>query len=144
MHTRGSPITTSVIVGIGQGLQRKYKCARTGVSCEDGDVLLSRDWARSVLRRMGYSKRRGNSTSKILHENFIQLKQQYLIDIMSVVKFEEIPEQLILNWNETAIKIVPSASWTMAKRGSKRVEIAAKDDKCLCIVWDIFTRSTYL
>ncbi len=127
MRSRGSIITTSVVVGIGRGLQLKH--SRGTTLCEANDEMLSRDWAISVLRRMGYSKRRGNSTSKVLPENFVQLKQQYLTDIMSVVKFEEIPEQLILNWDQTAMKIVPSASWTMAKKGSKRVEIAAKDDK---------------
>lgn len=45
------------------------------------------------------------------------------------MKFEDIPDDLILNWDQTAMKIVPSASWTMEKRGTKRVEISAKDDK---------------
>ena len=30
---------------------------------------------------------------------------------------EEIPEALILNWDQTAMKIVPSSSWTMEKKG---------------------------
>lgn len=126
MRARGAPISTIVVVvvGIGRGLQLKYK-----TSPADCEIKLSREWARSVLRRMGYSKRRGNSTSKILPKDLLQIKEQYLIDIKSVVKFEEIPEQLIINWDQTAMKIVPSASWTIAKRGSKRVEISAKDDK---------------
>ncbi len=31
-------------------------------------------------------------TSKILPKDFIEIKKQYLLDIKSVVKFEEIPE----------------------------------------------------
>ncbi len=46
-----------------------------------------------------------------------------------VVKMEEIPDALIINWDQTAMKIVPSSSWTMEKRGTKRVEIVAIDDK---------------
>ena len=48
---------------------------------------------------MGFSKRRGSSISKILPKDFAGIKEQYLIDIRSVVKFKDIPEQLILNWD---------------------------------------------
>ena len=30
---------------------------------------------------------------------------------------------LILNWDQTIIKFVPSSSWTMKKEGSKRIEV---------------------
>ena len=30
---------------------------------------------------------------------------------------EEIPPQLILNWDQTGIHLVPASSWTMDKRG---------------------------
>lgn len=42
---------------------------------------------------------------------------------------EEIPPHLILNWDQTGIRIVPSSSWTMERHGSKRVELTGVDDK---------------
>ena len=78
---------------------------------------------------MGYSRRRANSKSKILPHDFLYIKEQFLIDIKSVVKMEDIPDELIFNWDQTAMKLVPSASWTMEKRGTKRVEISGIDDK---------------
>ena len=42
---------------------------------------------------------------------------------------EEIPFSLIINWDQTAINYIPMSSWTMEKRGCKRVEIIALDDK---------------
>ena len=48
---------------------------------------------------------------------------------MSVVAMEEIPPELIINWNHTALKLVPSSDWTMEKKGTKRIEIIAIDDK---------------
>ena len=42
---------------------------------------------------------------------------------------QEIPSAMIINWDQTAMKLVPSSSRTMEKRGTKRVEIAAIDDK---------------
>ncbi len=72
---------------------------------------------------MGFSKRRANSKSKVLVSDFETCKEK------CVVKMEEIPDALIINWDRTAMKIVPSSSWTMEKRGTKRVEIVAIDDK---------------
>ena len=42
---------------------------------------------------------------------------------------EEVPCQLIITWDHTAMKMVPAMSWTMEKKGTKRVEIAAIEDK---------------
>jgi len=42
---------------------------------------------------------------------------------------EEIPPDMIINWNQTAIKYVPVSNWTQEQQGSKRVEIAGIDDK---------------
>ena len=42
---------------------------------------------------------------------------------------EDVPPSLIINWDHTATKIVPSSQWTMEKNGTKRMEIAAVDDK---------------
>ena len=49
---------------------------------------------------------------------------------MCVVKFEDIPAALVMNWDQTAMKI---GSCTMEKRASKRIEISAKDDKRQCL-----------
>ena len=42
---------------------------------------------------------------------------------------EEIPDDLVLNWDQTGIHYVPVSDWTMEKTGSKRVEIVGANDK---------------
>lgn len=42
---------------------------------------------------------------------------------------EDIPNQLIINWDHTGINYVPVSSWTMEKEGTKRVEIMGINDK---------------
>ena len=76
---------------------------------------------------MGFVKRRASTSAKVSLSN--DLKAQFLFDIMINVRMEEIPDQLIINWDQTAINYVPSGSWTMEKSGSQRVEIVANDDK---------------
>ena len=74
-------------------------------------------------------KRKGTTSVKILPTDFEKVKKQYLSDICSMVVMEDIPEDLIINWDQTGLKYVPVSDWTFAEKGSKRVEIAGLDDK---------------
>ena len=74
---------------------------------DDGPPIhLTTNWAKSLLYRMGFVKRKG-------------IKEQFLFDIEVVVKMEDIPDDLILNWDHTTINIVPVSSWTMNQKGEK-------------------------
>ena len=46
-----------------------------------------------------------------------------------MVIIEEIPDSLIINWGQTGINYVPVSQWTMAKEGSKRVDVVGLNDK---------------
>ena len=70
MRTRGTPIGTSVVIGIGQGILMKYRSNRS-------DIKLNKEWARSVLCRMGFTKRRANSKSKFLPGDFKKSKSNF-------------------------------------------------------------------
>ena len=56
---------------------------------------------------------------KISIENFEEVKAQFLLDIKAVVEMEDIPFDLIINWDQTGIHYVSVGSWTMDKEGSK-------------------------
>ena len=127
MRSRGTPIGSSVVIAIGRGILLKHD--KRSLEEFGGHIKLGKEWAKSVLRRMGYTKRRANSKSKVLPNDFIRMKEDYLMDIKAVVEMEEIPHDMIINWDQTAMKIVPSCLWTMEKRGTKRVEITGIDDK---------------
>ena len=43
---------------------------------------------------------------------------------------DEIPAELMANFDQTAINYVPVSSWIMEKEGSRHVEIIGKHDKC--------------
>ena len=90
---------------------------------------MNKEWARSVLRCMGFTKRRTSSKSKVTPDNFTEIKEQFLIDVETVIDMEEVPPSLVINWDHTAMKITPSSQWMMEKRGTKCVEIAGIDDK---------------
>ena len=50
-------------------------------------------------------------------------------DIAAVAGMEEITPELVLNWDQTGIHLVPVSAWTMDKMGSKCVEITGVNDK---------------
>ena len=127
MRTRGAPIGTTVVIGVGRSILLKHD--RRSLEEFGGHIKLGKEWAKSVFHRMGFSKRRGISKSKVTPDDLSILKENYLMDIKAVVEMEEIPEDMVVNWDQTAMKIVPSCTWTMEKRGTKRVEIKGVDDK---------------
>ena len=53
----------------------------------------------------------------------------FLLDIKNVVQMDEVPAQLVINWDQTGINYIPTSNWTMEQVGSKRIEIIGKDDK---------------
>ena len=122
---QGCIINTSLVIAGAMGIIKKTNPALL----ENNPELLSKSWAKSVLIRMGYVKRRGTTTAKINPDNFENLRETFLEQIRSTVLFEDIPLDLIFNWDQTGLNYVPVSNWTMEKEGAKRVEIKGLDDK---------------
>ena len=79
---------------------------------------------------MGFVQRKPTtSKGKYSMENFSALKRSFLDDVVTTVEMEEIPLELIFNWDQTGIKLVPSTSWSMEQKGVQRVEVAGQNDK---------------
>ena len=73
-------------------------------------------------------KRKATTAAKDNVENFDLLKE-FLLEVKNVVYMDEIPEDLIVNFDQTGINYVLVSSWTMEQEGSKCVEVVVKDDK---------------
>ena len=67
----------------------------------------------------GNRQRRASTKAKLSASNFEELKTQFLFDIKVIIEMEEIPGDLVINWDQTGIHYVPVSSWTMAKAGSQ-------------------------
>ena len=57
-----------------------------------------------------FVKRKGSSTTKMTVEKFEAVKEQFILDIRAVVEMEDIPPELVFNWDQTGISIVPGSS----------------------------------
>ena len=94
-----------------------------------GPIDITKTWAKSLLSRLGYVKWKASSTAKVEPSNYEQLIEQYLLDIKAVVEMEDIPADLILNWDHMGINIIPGCYWTMEEKDAKRVDCLGLDDK---------------
>ena len=123
----GSVVNTHVAIACALGLVKHHDSNL--LKCNGGHLELSKSWAKYLMQRMGFVKRCASIAGKISAANFAQLKAQFLFDVQVTREMEEVPEDLISNWDQTGIHYVPVSNWTMQQEGSKRVEIAGLDDK---------------
>ncbi len=127
MRGRGTVVNTAIAISCAEGIVQSKDSNL--LATNGGHISLTRYCGKNLLRRMGYVKRRASTKAKVTVAIFEELKKQFLLDINTVVEMDEIPFELIINWDQTGIHYVPVSSWTMEKEGSKRVEIAGVDDK---------------
>ena len=126
----GGVVTARITMAAARGIL--LTCDRSMLAEFGGHVHLNRHWAYSLLHRMKFVQRKGTTAkSKLTIADFNQAKEQFLEDVVTTVDMEEIPPELILNWDQTGIKIVPSSTWTMEQQGAKRVETIGANDKRL-------------
>ncbi len=127
LRQNGCPINTAILMATAEGIVKSRDSNL--LQCNGGHININKHWAKNFLTRIGYVKRRANTKSKVDVASFESYKAQFLFDIKTIAEMEEIPKDLIINWDHTGLNYVPVSKWTMAMEGSKRVEIVGIDDK---------------
>ena len=94
-----------------------------------GHINLGNSWAESILRRMGYVHRKGTKAARKLPPDFTEIKSDFLKRIKDTVTENNIPDELIVNIDQTGSKLVPCSEWTLEKEGERQVSIKGLDDK---------------
>ena len=125
---RGSPLLlgkfdgdVQIVTAKNQNLLLKY----------GGHIELNRPWAVSLLQRMGFVRRLGSTQTKAILscEQISKSKHTYLTQVIGMVKAHDIPPNLVINWDQAGVKLVPLQNWTMEEKGSSRIEVAGINDK---------------
>ena len=127
VREKGGGIDTTVLIASAEAMVKKVD--KNLLKDYGGPIDLTPTWAKSLLHRIGYVKRKASTSAKVEPSNFEEMKEQYLLDIQAAVDIADIPMDLVLNWDHTGVNIVPGSQWTMAEKGAKRVECAGVDDK---------------
>ena len=113
LRSKGIVINTSVVIASAEGI----------IMYKDPNLLarinLTKGWAKYLLYRMGYVKWKATSKAKVTIENFEELNEQFLLEINHVIVIDEIPANLVLNFEQTGLHFVQVSEWTMEAEGTK-------------------------
>ena len=129
LRESGGIVNVSIMQSAVRGIiMHKEKCLLAEFG---GSLVINRTLAYSLLKRFGLVKRKGTKAARATPANFPILKEEYLARITKLVADHKIPDSLLINWDQTGIKLVPVSEWTMAKKGSNQVAITGLGDKRL-------------
>ena len=67
LRERGAAVNTAIVLGVAQGIMRNHHSNL--LACNGGHICLGKPWAKNLLLRMGYVKRRGSTSAKITVNN---------------------------------------------------------------------------
>ena len=87
----------------------------TNIRLENGGCI-TKDWAPRLLQRMNLVKRKGTTKVTVFPSDFEKLKNSFFIHIVAM---EDIPKQLIINWDQTGMKYMPLSNWAFEEGGLK-------------------------
>ena len=126
----GGVVSAAIAMAAARGIV--LTCNKSLLAEFGGHIELNRFWAYSLLHRMNFVQRKV-TTAKSKHTiaDFNHLKRQFLRDVVTTVELEEIPPELIINWDQTGFKIVPCSTWTVDEQGAKQVAVCGANDKRL-------------
>ena len=131
IHIRdiGGVVNSTIVIAAAKGIIRHLN---PGHLVEHGGHLnLTKSWAQSLLRRMGWVKRKGTKDCRSVPppEKLAKLTDEYLSTIKAIITDQHIPTSMVVNFDQTGVNIVPTSNWTLNKAGEKQVPIAGIDDK---------------
>ena len=86
-------------------------------------------WAVSILWWMGFVQRRSSTQANVKLSDKQISELTYLSQIKGMVKAHNIPSELVINWDQSEVKAVPSHNLTMEQQWACQMEIVAINDK---------------
>ena len=124
----GGVISRRMVMAIGTGVV-KANCP-SKLKELGGHIELTEGWARSVLKSMAWSKRKG-TTGKIEPSKQFLLEEKLTFQriISTIIEEHDIPKELILNLDQTPLSYVSPGKYTFNPKGAKTVPIKGVDDK---------------
>ena len=78
---------------------------------------------------MNFVQRKGTKAAQKLPENFSEIKETFLCKIKEIVSQSNVPNDLIINFDQTNVYIVPVGDYILEDKGSKQIPIIGLEDK---------------
>ena len=99
----GEVVNTTIVMSAAKGI---ISAKDGGLLAESGGYIeITKAWAKSLMKCMGYVKRKASNAGKVTLSNFAEIKEEFLADISAEVLINDIPPQLIFNWDQTPFNL---------------------------------------
>lgn len=89
-----------------------------------GHIEITKHYARSLLRRMGFMKRKGTKAVKNLPSDFDEMKNEFINRVEKSKDDYSVPDSMIFNWDQTGYQLVPGEDWTIGTKSTNKVIVA--------------------
>lgn len=117
LRTAGGTINRHVLYGVLMGLI-KSDLSRYGQYLE---FCVTNGWVQSLYIRMGYTRRMVTTSRPVITRAlWLETRDRFLNEIAEAVATYNIPDQLIINVDQTPSKFVPTENVTMAEKNSQQ------------------------
>lgn len=93
-----------------------------------GTLVLDKPWAKSFLNRLGFVRRKATKAARKLPGDFHLVRDKFHETVTSLIKEFDIPDNLVINFDQTGVKLAPVSVWTMEEHGVSQVAVAALDN----------------
>ena len=88
-----------VTIAAAKGLAQVMEPSR--LSKNGGPATLSVSWAKSLLKRMNFTKRRGSTKTGMAPDDLESAKKTFISEVLETIVLNDIPVELIFNWGLT-------------------------------------------
>ena len=124
LHLAGGVVNRAIVITAARGIVQHNNPSL--LIKHGGTIQLGKKWADPLMTRMNYVKRKATKAALKVPVDFPEIKLAFL---KRLVKEHNIPPELIINFDQTGTKYVPTSEWTLAEEGLKQVNVIGKEDK---------------
>ena len=128
LRVAGCSVSRKVVISVGNGVLAS-RCPEK-MSRNGGKVNLTVKWARGILKSMNWVKRRGTTAKRTMNPALYDALAFTWKKKIAEKNFEhKIHNDLILNFDQTALGFTSPAKTTFTEKNAETVPIANLDDK---------------
>ena len=134
VRINGGVINNRIVMAGAEAIMTKL--AKHKLEKYGGHVTITKTYARSILRHMGFVKRKGTKSVKVLPSDFDEIKRKYIERVGKCTNENRVPDDLILNWDQTGCQLVQGGEWTMETRAPRGTDRSPEYNEHICYKLD--------
>ena len=119
LRLAGCPVNKKIVAAAAIGIVQAHDASL--LLSSGGKMKLGPGWAESFLRRHRYVRRKGTKTARHIPPDYEDVRAGFYQRICDFAAKYSIPESLVVNIDQTGIKLVPVAEYTLEEKGNLQI-----------------------